>query len=200
MAGTGPMTSRVYTAQAPVVAEVLEREGVCHCRADMIQKKYGNCAPGFLTAYEFLAERAQAFVPRPKGAELPYWVFPDRRLVDQSAHTLVLDVPEEQILLFRLDLWNRVLQLRYIGKDRADTAAFEREMARQGLNTVQVMTTAFYPQWKQRIFESWERLLLPENRMDPVKQIDLQNVQGMVWELRREWLVRPAAESLSAYV
>ena len=64
------MTLRVYTAQAPVVAEALEREGVCHCRADMIQKKYGNCAPGFLTAYEFLAERAQAFVPRPKGAEL----------------------------------------------------------------------------------------------------------------------------------
>lgn len=52
------MTLRVYTAQAPVVAEALEREGVCHCRADMIQKKYGNCAPGFLTAYEFLAERA----------------------------------------------------------------------------------------------------------------------------------------------
>ena len=194
------MTLRVYTAQAPVVAGVLEREGICHCRADMIQKKYGNCAPGFLTAYEFLAEGAQAFVPRPKGAELPYWVFPDKRLVDQSAHTLVLDVPEEQILLFRLDLWNRVLQLRYIGKDRADTAAFEREMARQGLNTVQVMTTAFYPQWKQRIFESWERLLLPENRMDPVKQVDLQNVQGMVWELRREWLVRPAAESLGVYV
>lgn len=57
-----------------------------------------------------------------------------------------------------------------------------------------------FPQWKQRIFESWERLLLSENRMDPVKQVDLQNVQGMVWELRREWLVRPAAESLSAYV
>lgn len=36
--------------------------------------------------------------------------------------------------------------------------------------------------------------------MDPVKQVDLQNVQGMVWELRREWLVRPAAESLSDYV
>lgn len=36
--------------------------------------------------------------------------------------------------------------------------------------------------------------------MDPVKQVDLQNAQGMVWELRREWLVRPAAESLSAYV
>lgn len=93
---------RVYAAQtAPVIAE-LERTGRCFCREEYIRKKYGECADGFLIAYRYLAEKGAARVPRPAGAELPYWVSPDGAGLPRSETFLALDVRKQSCCSFRV--------------------------------------------------------------------------------------------------
>ena len=70
-------TVRLYSAQTALVREVLLRDGVCFSRAAFVERKYGESAPIFLTAYRWFAAEAAKLVPPPPGAELPYWAFRD---------------------------------------------------------------------------------------------------------------------------
>ena len=111
----------LYAAQAAPVLAALERDGVCHSRAEYVQKKYGESAPIFLTAYHWFVQQLPRFVPKPEGAEFPYWAFRELYSLDQAgtAGVLKLQVPKEQAVLFDLEDWTKITQLRYIGKDAA---------------------------------------------------------------------------------
>ena len=177
---------RVYAAQtAPVIAE-LERTGRCFCREEYIRKKYGECADGFLIAYRYLAEKGAARVPRPAGAELPYWVSPDGAGLPRSETFLALDVPEAELLLFPRAWWTRILQLRYLGETEKENAAFERELKARGLTGYEVMTSRFYPDEREKMLASWERLLDPRS----IEGLAPAQLQGAVWTIRREWIAK----------
>lgn len=68
-------TIRLYSAQADAVLQVLERDGVSFSKAEYVRGKYGESAPIFLTAYSWFVSRMEKIVPRPQGAEFPYWAF-----------------------------------------------------------------------------------------------------------------------------
>ena len=53
----------LYAAQAAPVLAALERDGVCQSRAEYVQKKYGESAPIFLTAYHWFVQQLPRFVP-----------------------------------------------------------------------------------------------------------------------------------------
>ena len=57
MAGAGH-TITLYTAQADPVIEAIRREGTCFSTEAYVQKKYGESAPIFVTAYSFFAREA----------------------------------------------------------------------------------------------------------------------------------------------
>lgn len=175
---------RVYAAQTePVIAE-LERTGQCFCREEYIRKKYGECADGFLIAYRYLAEKGAALVPKPVGAELPYWVSPDPAGLPRSETFLALDVPRSELLLFPRAWWTRVLQLRYLGETEKESADFERELRARGLTGYEVMTSRFYPDEREKMLASWERLLDPR----AIVGLAPAQLQGAVWTIRREWI------------
>ena len=188
MCGTG--TVELYAAQAPRVLEAIERDGVCYSREEYVRRKYGESAPIFLTAYGWFVREAEKLVPRPEGAEYPYWAFMDPRSVDASAGGLLLRLraPRDEAVFFDVRDWNRVLQLSYLGEDEAEERAFSRELAMRGLNANQIMLTAFYPEWKQAVLESWRRLFRHHERILAGDTSAVGSVQAALWRIKREWI------------
>lgn len=180
----------LYAAQAQPVLDALERDGVCHSRAEYVKKKYGESAPVFLTAYNWFVQQLPRYVPKPEGAEFPYWAFRELYSVDPmgTAGVLKLQVPEGQAVLFAVEDWTKITQLRYIGKDAADERAFAKELAARGLRWEQVMLTNFYPDLKQQIYDSWQRLFRHHEALLRDEDCGGIRVQAGLWELRREWV------------
>lgn len=181
-------TIRLYTAQADAVMNELTDRGVCHCHEAYVSKKYAESARSFLIAYRWLASNAQHFVPKPDEAELMYWAFTDKNYVTMSDHVLTLDVPRECVLLFDYTKWSRILQLNYIGTTPADEARFSKELSLRGISAYTAMTTDFYPEMKQRILESWQRLFENVNLSTSSVIDDIRPKQAALWEIRSEWV------------
>ena len=85
----------LYSPQAQIVLDVLDRDGICFSRREYVQKKYEESAPVFLSAYDWFVKAAEAHIPKPQGAEYPYWAFGSPENVDLSAggRVLALSVP-----------------------------------------------------------------------------------------------------------
>ena len=94
----------LYSPQAQIVLDVLDRDGICFSRREYVQKKYEESAPVFLSAYDWFVKAAKAHVPKPQGAEYPYWAFGSPENVDLSAggRVLALRVPLEEAVFFSL--------------------------------------------------------------------------------------------------
>lgn len=180
----------LYSAQAQPVRDVLTREGVCFSREAYVARKYGESAPIFLTAYRWFARAAGDIVPPPPGAELPYWAFRDLYSVDLSGGCppLTLAVPRDQAVFFDLYDWNKILRLEYLGETAEEERAFRRELAARGLTGRDVMLTAFYPDLKQTILDSWSRLFHHHRAILSGDLAGVGGVQAALWQIRREWV------------
>lgn len=178
-------TILLWTAQRPIVLDTLEREGVYRVLRSFVEQKYGESGWNFQTAYQFFVQAARQVLPPPAGAESPVWCWPDPRWVglDGDCALLRLTVPRAQVLLFDSRQWNAILNLSYLPTDAEDQAAFERELARQGVKSpLDLFRTPFYPQLRRRVENSWKQLFAPGAALDP------RYTQAAVWELRREWV------------
>ena len=171
---------------------VLERDVVCFSRAEYVRRKYGESAPIFLTVYGWYVSRAAALVPPPEGAEYPYWAFANSRDLDATmgGQVLTLEVPADQAVLFDLYDWNRIVQLGYLGLDREEERRWRRELSLQGLREYDVMSTAFYPQQRQEILDSWQRLFRHHAALLAGDRTGVGGVQAGLWYIRREWIVQ----------
>ena len=75
----------LYAAQADAVLKAIERDGRCFSREEYVRRKYGESGPIFLTVYRWFVKEAAKLVPKPEGAEFPYWSFMNLYSLDQSA-------------------------------------------------------------------------------------------------------------------
>ena len=184
-------TVRLYSAQARPVQEAIRRDGVCYSRAAYVRAKYAESAPIFLTAYTWFTERMPAYVPRPAEAEFPYWAFMDLYSVDaEGRDVLTLDVPVEEAVFFDAADWTRIMQLRPLADSPAADAAFRDELRQRGLTPNDVMLTAFYPELKNAVLSSWERLFRHHAAIKAGDRSGIQSVQAGLWRIRREWIVK----------
>lgn len=183
-------TIRLYSPQANAVYEELCRDGVCHSKPEYVKKKYKESAPIFLTAYEWFVAEAQKLVPRPEGAQFPYWAFADERAVDQGkgSHLLVLDVPEDEVILFDMYDWNRVVQLSLMGETREEEIQYHKQLQACGVNENDVMLTSFYPEQKRQIQESWRRLFRYDAQLKAGNTDEVGCVQAGLWRIKKEWV------------
>lgn len=183
-------TLKLYTAQALPVRQALARDGVCFSRAEYVRKKYGESAPGFLIAYRWFADRAAEIVPRPAGAEFPYWAFRELYSTEASgdAQILTLQVPPGEAVLFDLYDWNKILRLQYLGQTEDEERAFRRELSLRGLTEYDVMRTDFYPEWKAEILRSWERLFRHHDALTRGEDAAVGGAEAALWKLDRAWL------------
>lgn len=184
-------TVRLYTAQTQVVRDILNRDGICHSREEFVSRKYGESGPIFLTAYRWFVKEAAKLVPPPPAAEFPYWAFRDLYSVEGGGEDiLALDVPVEEAVFFDLYDWNKIVQLRFIGKDEEQERAFRRELRERGLRENDVMLTGFYPELREETLRSWQRLF---RHHEAIKAGDLAGVGGVqagLWRLKKEWIAK----------
>ena len=185
----------LYTAQADAVHRAIEQDGRCFSREEFVRRKYGESGPIFLTAYGWFVRAAAELVPRPEGAEYPYWAFGDLHSVDQSAgtRTLKLRVPRDEAVFFDMYDWNKILCLTYIGEDEADEKRFKEQMAQCGIRETDAMLSNFYPEWRQKILASWPRLLRHHERIKAGDCEGVKSVQAALWQIKKEWVVRDPA-------
>lgn len=179
-------TITLFTAQTQVVIDAIERDGYTRVKRAFIQKKYGDQSWVFQQAYSFFAQHAPRFVEPPEGAESGIWCFRDWRLALAGAGCtlLELEVPRDQAVLFDSRLWNRMLNLEYLGANEADEAAFEKRIAGMGLkSSADAFSTSFYPTVKREILQSWQRLF------DSADNCPDTYLEAGLWEIRREWVV-----------
>lgn len=186
----GPKEVQLYAMQAQPVLDVIERDGVCYSKAEYVRRKYAESAPIFLTAYGWYVQEAEKIVPKPEGAEYPYWAFKDLYSVDGSGggNLLKLCVPCDEAVFFDVRDFNRILKLSYIGENEEDERAFSEELKKRGLNTNQVMLTSFYPEWKKQIMDSWRRLFRHHEAILAGDTNGVHSVQASLWRIKKEWI------------
>ena len=166
--------------------DVIERDGYSRVKREFIKQKYGDEAWIFQQAYSFFAQYAPRIVEPPEGAESGIWCFTDWRFAVAGAgcSLIELSVPRENAVLFDSRIWNRMLNLEYIGADEADEKAFADKIANMGMKSAaDAFSTAFYPTVKREVLQSWQRLF---SSADDCPEIYLQ---AGLWELRKEWIV-----------
>lgn len=176
----------LYTAQAQVVVDTIERDGVYHVKTAYVDQKYGDQAWIFKQAYSFFARYAGQYVPKPEGAESGIWVYYDEKWVgaQRGSWVLKLEVPASQVVSFDLRVWNKMLNLQYVPADEADGQRFEHKLETMGVGqSMQAFSTPFYPLIKREIEASWQRLFTSAAGCTP------EYLQAGLWEIRHEWVV-----------
>lgn len=184
-------TIRLYTAQRDVVINSIMKNGTSFSLKRYVENKYKESAPVFITAYTWFAAKAHLLCPKPQGAEFPYWSFHDAINVDTSgANLLTLDVPRDQAVFFDMYDWIKILQLNYLSQDEAKSQEFKEKLKSRGLNETEVMTTNFYPDLKMEIMASWDILFRHHENIAKGKEIESQNIQAALWQIKKEWIVK----------
>ena len=182
---------KLYTVQTDQVLETLAQTGQCYVKRDYVTQKYGESASVFLHAYSWYAAYASRIVPRPPEAETAVWTFcqPDYLECHPGSHLLSLEVPLSCCVFFRMGDWNKILNLRYLGKDRKEEVAFAEKLARQGVSYEgDVVTTPFYPVLKRELLESWQNLFSYDAAVKTGEIVPYPDMQAGLWCLKQEWV------------
>lgn len=175
----------LYTAQAQVVKDTLDAEGVYRVKTAFVDQKYGDQAWIFREAYSFFAQNASRYVPAPEGAQSGIWAFANEMWVGAQPGSWVfkLQVPRSQAVLFDSRVWNKILNLQYVGADAEDSRRFEEKLSAMGItHSMQAFSTSFYPQVKSEIKKSWQQLFIS------AEACPAEYVQAGLWEIRQEWI------------
>ena len=90
-------------------------------------------------------------------------------------------------MLFDLYDWNKILQLRYMGEDERQEKEFRQQLAQRGLREDQVVLSRFYPQLRQQILDSWDRLFRHHSQLLAGNTEGVGGVPAGLWLIRREW-------------
>ena len=183
-------TLRLYTFQSKAVCDAICRDGECFSREQYVKKKYGESAQGFLIVYQWFSAKAACISQKPAGAQLPYWAFVDKNVLEQSGdgRALALDVPKDEVILFNMYDYNRVIQLKFLGETPEDEKEFADDLKRRGISQFDAMTTNFYPEVKAAIMSSWDRLFKNHEALISGKMPLNDSVQAAMWRIKREWI------------
>ncbi len=185
-------TMILYASQTEPVWQAIQRDGVAFSKPEYVCKKYGDSAPVFLTAYQWFVRQLPRYVPKPEGAEFPYWAFGDQYLMEtgRSSHVMTLEIPREEAVYFDMADWNKVVQLKYIGETEADERTFQRELKERGIFPADVMLTNFYPDLKQMTYDSWQRIFRHHEALRRGDAVPIHSLQAGLWCIRKEWVLK----------
>jgi hypothetical protein len=178
-----PLNKTFYTAQSDIVLEKLKAKDCIYVKKEYINKKYGDdLSKNVLIAYDWFVKSFKEKVNQPEEAEYPFWLFEDPRYAKTNgdANLVELSIPEDEIVTFDNHKWERVLNLNYVGKSKAEEKAFDQDLKKYGLQTgLDVFNSPLHIGLKNKIKKSFERIFeLDENSV----------VRGATWCLKKEWI------------
>ena len=177
--------------QTETVWNKLNEDGIVFCKREYIQKKYVESANVFMTIYSWFVGEAQKIIPRPDGAEFPYWAQQNITNLDTSGsgHVFEVDVPKDEAVFFDYKDWTQILQFKYLAQSSKDAKQFEDELKANGVDEFKVMSTNFYPMLKQKILKSWGNLF--KNHEGIVEGTsNVKNASAALWCIKKEWITR----------
>lgn len=177
------MSKTLYTAQSDLVLEKLKANECIYVKKKYIQKKYGeNLSKNIFIAYDWFVKAFKEKVNPPEKAEYPFWLFEDPRYAKTygDANLIKLSIPTDEIIAFDNHKWERVLNLNYVGKSKAEEKAFDQNLKKYGLQTgLDVFNSPLHIGLKNKIKKSFERIFeLEENSI----------VRAASWHLKNEWI------------
>ena len=104
----------------------------------------------------------------------------------QSPDTVILELEVEEALLTWINVakWGAINNFSYLPADEADDRRHRKQMQELGISDAEACLSRFYPELRQEICQSWQRLF------DDRVQMGGRAVYGLLWELRRSWVRR----------
>ena len=177
------MPKILYTAQSDLVLEKLKANECIYVKKEYIRKKYGeDLSKNIFIAYDWFIKAFKEKVDPPEKAEYPFWLFEDPRYAKTygDANLIELSISEDEIITFDNHKWERVLNLNYVGKSKAEEKAFDQDLKKYGLQTgLDVFNSPLHISLKKKIKNSFERIFeVDENSI----------VRGATWYLKNEWI------------
>lgn len=178
-------TITVWTKQHQDVWTNLERDGRHVASRAGIRRDLGEeDASLVLAVYDWLADRLPT-EGKPADAVYPVWV-------SRSGDAAMLPGPGFVILELQVDpglitdvniaKWGAILNYSYIPADEADARRHRKRMEAHGVSDAKAFMSRFYPELKEEIVQSWDRLF------DDSVQLGNSSAYGVLWEIRREWV------------
>lgn len=182
----------LYANQSDTVLDVIEKDGVCYSKKKYVEKKYEESAQVFTTAYSWFVKEAEKYSKKPEEAEYPYWAFADMYNLDMSGggNFLKLEVPLDEVVLFDVRDWNRILCMKYVGKNENEENEFKELLKNYGVMETKVMFTTFYPDLKRQIEMSWSNLFRHNDSIKSGNDTTTSGVQAGLWRIKKEWIIK----------
>ncbi|HHT20572.1 MAG TPA: DUF3841 domain-containing protein [Tissierellia bacterium] len=184
-------TITLYSAQSLAVSDRLRREGEIYSKERFVKAKYQESAIIFQTVYGWFVRQLPRYVKKPASAEYPYWGFVDRYSVEAGGDSslLILEVPLEEVVLFDLYDWVKLMRLEYLGETEAEEIRFRQKIKDYGIrHSSDIMTGSFYPDLKREIEDSWQRLFRHNDALKAGDHSGVRGIQAGLWRLKKDWL------------
>lgn len=181
---------KLYTTQMPVVIETIEKKGVSYVKREFIEKKYREVSHIFLECYDWFINKAQKIIDRPEEAGYAVWAFTEAKYAGayNGTYLITLEVPIEEIIFFKMEDWNRILNLRYLPKDNKDEEKYNKKLRAYNISDeTEIFMKPFYPQLKSEIKKSWDNLFRFDKSIKE-KGIFEKPFQASLWQIKNEWV------------
>ena len=178
-----------YTRQDPGVLAELTENGFYRVKEEDVRQKYTTITDHYASLYRKLTSYAQGRIHIPDGAVYPVWLSPEGTDTIPESDEYVflkLDIPEGYYILANNEVWDFMINHLYYPDDKEDESAHEAELARYGISSPSALISGsagnFYPLLRQKVLKSWEKIytVMPD---------DPNQIVGLAWELRVEWLI-----------
>ena len=184
-------TIRVRTGQHISMLHAIENSGRCLADPKYVCSELSASEDTpyrrlVMRSYDRLAEELARRLEKPGDASYPIWVSPgDGSGFPPPADgvTMYFDIPKDRIAFISMEKWSAVLDYRYIPKDGQDAKKHREMLKMYGISDAKAMMTGFYPEIKREILSSWHRVFDTDGLSEEL-------CFGLVWELRKEWLVK----------
>lgn len=174
----------VWTKQNRAVLDQLESNGRFIADEGFIRRELEDTADIMLFIYRWLADHMPA-ADRPEDVLFPVWAsFEKEATMSPELGYAVLELRVPAELVTRLDIakWTRITNYSYIPADDADEAEHNSCLKELGTDNASAVMTRFYPELRQKIIDSWDRLF------DDSIVLGSTSAYGLMWEVKKEWI------------
>ena len=175
----------VWTRQNKKILTDLEEKGHYIARKKYIKADMEDTASVVLVAYDWLVKHSPKAELRPADVEYLIWVSLERdatMMPDENTVVLELSIDPEIITPININKWGTILNYAYIPENEADAQRHRQLLEMYGVSDVKACMTAFYPQIKREVMNSWDRLFDPNILMGGTAEY------GTIWEVKKEWV------------
>ena len=175
----------VWTKQNAAVIDQLRAKGRFTADIRYIRRELEDTAEIMLYIYRWLSDHIPITAVRPEDASFPIWVSFERdaTMMPEPGYVILeLSVETDQIAAIDILKWTKITNYSYIAADEEDESEHNRLLAETGADNARAVMTRFYPELRNKIILSWNRLFDPPSRPgDP-------GTYGLIWEVRSEWI------------